>query len=74
MKNYKNIAYTDLVNVNIGLNLHSYEENSNFILEFIKNMYLLLLFKSQNLRHLFMIISQLYSRFMDKMQNYYLIF
>ena len=26
MKNYQNIAYTDLVNVNIALNLHSYEE------------------------------------------------
>ena len=27
MKNYKNIAYTDFVNVNIALNLHSYKEN-----------------------------------------------
>ena len=26
MKNYQNIAYTDFVNVNIALNLHSYEE------------------------------------------------
>ena len=27
MKNYKNIAFTDFVNVNMVLNLHSYEEN-----------------------------------------------
>ena len=27
MKSYKNIACTDFVNVNIALNLHSYEEN-----------------------------------------------
>ena len=45
MKN-KNIACTDFVIVNIALNLHSYEENKSFILEFMKKMYLLLLFKS----------------------------
>ena len=27
MKNYTNIACTDFKNVNIALNLHSYEEN-----------------------------------------------
>ena len=27
MKNYKNNAYTDFLNVNIALNLHSYKEN-----------------------------------------------
>ena len=27
MKSYKNIAFTDFVNVNIALNLHSYGEN-----------------------------------------------
>ena len=43
MKNYKSIAYTDFVNVNIALNLHSYEENQSFTLEFIKKMYLLML-------------------------------
>ena len=26
MKNYQNIAYTDFVNVNIAVNVHSYEE------------------------------------------------
>ena len=45
MKN-KNIACTDFVLANIALNLHSYEENKSFILEFMKKMYLLLLFKS----------------------------
>ena len=44
MNNYKNIACTYVVNVNIELN--SYEENLNFILEFIKKVFLLLLFKS----------------------------
>ena len=38
MKNYKNIACTDFVNVNIALNLHSYEESLSFILEFIKRV------------------------------------
>ena len=36
MKNDKNIACTDFVNVNIALNLHSYEDNYSFSLEFIK--------------------------------------
>ena len=36
MKNYKNIVYTDFVNVNIALNLYSYEENQSFTLEFKK--------------------------------------
>ena len=44
MNNCKNIACTYVVNVNIELN--SYEENLNFILEFIKKVFLLLLFKS----------------------------
>ena len=44
-KTTKNIAHTDFLNGNIALNLHSYEENLGFIKEFIKNMYLLLLFK-----------------------------
>ena len=39
--------------INIALNLHSYEDNLSFILEFIKKMYLLLLFKVQNPRHLY---------------------
>ena len=34
-KNYKNIARTDFVNVDI-VNFHSYKENYSFILEFIK--------------------------------------
>ena len=38
MKNYKNIACIDFVNVNIALNLHSYEESLSFILEFIKRV------------------------------------
>ena len=42
MNNYKNIACTDFVNVNVALNLRSAEEN----LDFIEKMYLLLLFKS----------------------------
>ena len=33
MKNHKNIACADSVNVNIAFNLHSYEENKSFILE-----------------------------------------
>ena len=33
MKDDKNIACTFFVNVNIALNLNSYEENKNFILE-----------------------------------------
>ena len=36
MKNYKNITCTDFVNLNVALNLHSYEENWSFIAEFIK--------------------------------------
>ena len=36
MKNYKNIACIDFVNVNIALNSHAYEGNLSFILEFIK--------------------------------------
>ena len=36
MKDYKNIACTDFVNVNIDLNLHSYKENYSFIPDFIK--------------------------------------
>ena len=38
MKNYKNIARTDFVNVNITLNLHSYEDRflHRFILELKK--------------------------------------
>ena len=43
VKNYKSIARTDFLNVNIALNLHSYEENVEFymssyefLLEFIK--------------------------------------
>ena len=31
-ENYKHIACADLVNVNIALNLHSYEENYSLIL------------------------------------------
>ena len=46
IKNYKNIACTDFMNVNIALNVHSYEENKIFILEFIKEMYFLMFFKS----------------------------
>ena len=46
MKNYENIACTDFVNVNIALTLHSCEEDYSFILEFVKKIYLLLLFKS----------------------------
>ena len=30
MKNYKNIACTDFVNVNIAVNLHSYEKKLEF--------------------------------------------
>ena len=26
-KNYNNIAFTNFLNVNLGINLHSYEEN-----------------------------------------------
>ena len=37
MENYINIACTDFLNIN-SLNLHSYEENYIFILEFIKTM------------------------------------
>ena len=33
IKNYKNIACTFFVNVNIALNLNSYEKNYSFILE-----------------------------------------
>ena len=42
----KNIACTNFVNINIALNLYSYEGNYSFILNFMKKMYLLLLFKS----------------------------
>ena len=38
MKNYKNITCADCVNVNIAVNLHSYEENESFKLEFIKKI------------------------------------
>ena len=45
VKNYKSIACTDFLNVNIALNLHSYEENVEFymssyefLLEFIKSL------------------------------------
>ena len=41
MKNYKNIACTDFVNINIALNLYPYEGHLGFILELIKKMYLL---------------------------------
>ena len=51
----KHVACIDFVNVTITLNSHAHEEKFSFILEFIKKMYLLLPFKSQNLRHLFMI-------------------
>ena len=37
IQNYKNITCSSFVNVNIVLNLHFYEENQSFILEFIKN-------------------------------------
>ena len=46
MTNDKNIACAGFANVNVTLNLHSYEENYSFMLELIKKMYLLLLFKS----------------------------
>ena len=46
MKNYKSIACTDFMNVNKALNLYPYEENYSFILEFMKKIDLLLLFKS----------------------------
>ena len=46
MNNYKIIACTYFVNINIDLQLNSYKENLNFRLEFIKKVYLLLLFKS----------------------------
>ena len=36
MKIYKNIVCTIFVNVNIALNVHSYDENYSFILEFVK--------------------------------------
>ena len=36
MKNDKNISCTDFVNVNTALNLHSFEENWSFVLDFIK--------------------------------------
>ena len=45
MKNYKNIACTDFMNVNIDSILYFYEENYSYILEFIKKMNLLLLFR-----------------------------
>ena len=45
VKNYKSIARTDFLNVNIALNLHSYEENVDFymssyefLLEFMKSL------------------------------------
>ena len=46
MLNYKNITCRDFVNVNIALNSNTYEENKSSILEFMKKMYLPLLFKS----------------------------
>ena len=36
MKIYKNIVCTIFVNGHIALNVHSYEENYSFILEFVK--------------------------------------
>ena len=42
--NYKNIACIDFVHVNIALKSRAYEKS--FLLEFIKKLYFLLLFKS----------------------------
>ena len=39
IKNYKNIACTDFMNVIKDLNLYSYEENQSFLLELITRMY-----------------------------------
>ena len=46
IKDYKNIACTNFVNVSIAVNLHSDEENYSFILDFIKKIHLLFPFKS----------------------------
>ena len=65
----KNVACLDFVNVTIALNSHAHEQKFSFILEFIKKMYLLLPFKSKNLRHLFMITWRSYSHFVHNIRH-----
>ena len=73
MKNYKNIACTDFVNVN-SLNLHSYEENYIFILEFMKTMNICCCSLNQKIWDFYLLSHQDHTHALHNIGHCYLIF
>ena len=75
MKNYKKIACTDFVNVNLAINIFSYEGNKNFIPEFIKRMYIFCCSLTHKIRDTFIYDHiRSYSHFFHKIGHYYIFF